>query len=196
MASYAGGRVPAPCARLPLRTLRKPWRALRQPARRLQASVWRLVTAHERTACAVLAPLPPTHAHAAHQHTLLAHSAHTCSAKNLANNEKVAIKKIANAFENLTDARRTLREIKLLRHLRHENIIAVKDILRPPAKDKFNDVYLVYELMDTDLHQIIRSSQPLTNEHFQYFVYQVRRRGGEPWRVGGGAGCGVSGAGN
>lgn len=98
-----------------------------------------------------------------------------CSAKNLATNEKVAIKKIANAFENLTDARRTLREIKLLRHLRHENIIAVKDILRPPAKDKFNDVYLVYELMDTDLHQIIRSSQPLTNEHFQYFVYQVLR---------------------
>jgi mitogen-activated protein kinase 1/3 len=86
----------------------------------------------------------------------------------------VAIKKIANAFENLTDARRTLREIKLLRHLRHENIIAVKDILRPPARDRFNDVYLVYELMDTDLHQIIRSSQPLTNEHFQYFVYQAR----------------------
>jgi hypothetical protein len=86
----------------------------------------------------------------------------------------VAIKKIANAFENLTDARRTLREIKLLRHLRHENIIAVKDILRPPSRDKFNDVYLVYELMDTDLHQIIRSSQPLTNEHFQYFIYQVR----------------------
>lgn len=31
----------------------------------------------------------------------------------------------------------------------------------------------VYELMDTDLHQIIRSSQPLTDDHFQYFVYQV-----------------------
>jgi hypothetical protein len=31
-----------------------------------------------------------------------------------------------NAFENLTDARRTLREIKLLRHLKHDNIIAVK----------------------------------------------------------------------
>ncbi len=98
-----------------------------------------------------------------------------CSAKNSLTGEKIAIKKIGNAFENLTDARRTLREIKLLRHLRHENIIAVRDIMKPPAKDKFNDVYLVYELMDTDLHQIIRSSQPLTNEHFQYFVYQVRK---------------------
>jgi len=32
--------------------------------------------------------------------------------------EKVAIKKITNAFENLVDARRTLREMKLLRYLR------------------------------------------------------------------------------
>ncbi len=97
-----------------------------------------------------------------------------CSAKNLVTGEKVAIKKIGNAFENLTDARRTLREIKLLRHLRHENIIAVKDVQKPPNKDKYNDVYIIYELMDTDLHQIIRSSQTLTNEHFQYFIYQVR----------------------
>eukprot|EP00879_Flechtneria_rotunda_P007694 GHRR01008067.1.p1 GENE.GHRR01008067.1~~GHRR01008067.1.p1 ORF type:complete len:379 (+),score=122.05 GHRR01008067.1:170-1306(+) len=97
-----------------------------------------------------------------------------CSAKNAQTGEKVAIKKIGNAFDNLTDARRTLREIKLLRHLRHENIIAVRDIMKA-AKERFNDVYLVYELMDTDLHQIIRSSQPLTNEHFQYFIYQVLR---------------------
>ena len=40
-------------------------------------------------------------------------------------------------------------------------------------RDKYNDVYIIYELMDTDLHQIIRSSQTLTNEHFQYFIYQV-----------------------
>lgn len=34
----------------------------------------------------------------------------------------VAIKKIANAFDNYMDAKRTLREIKLLRHLDHENV--------------------------------------------------------------------------
>jgi len=33
--------------------------------------------------------------------------------------------------------------------------------------------YIVYELMDTDLHQIIRSSQPLSDDHFQYFIYQA-----------------------
>ena len=85
----------------------------------------------------------------------------------------MAIKKITNAFENLTDAKRTLREIKLLRHLRQENIIAIIDIMQPPNKDKFGDVYIVNELMDTDLHQIIRSSQPLSDDHYQYFIYQV-----------------------
>ena len=65
-----------------------------------------------------------------------------CSAKDALSGDKVAIKKITNAFDNLTDARRTLREMKLLRHLKHENIIALRDIPRPPTRD-FKDVYLV-----------------------------------------------------
>ncbi|KAK2079649.1 hypothetical protein QBZ16_002044 [Prototheca wickerhamii] len=98
-----------------------------------------------------------------------------CSAKHLPTSQKVAVKKITNAFENLIDARRTFREMKLLRYLRHENVIGLLDIMSPPPSAPFNDVYLVYELMDTDLHQIIRSSQPLTDEHFQYFIYQTLR---------------------
>lgn len=98
-----------------------------------------------------------------------------CAAVNSETREEVAIKKIGNAFDNIIDARRTLREIKLLRHMEHENVIAIKDIIRPPKKDTFNDVYIVYELMDTDLHQIIRSDQQLTNDHCQYFLYQLLR---------------------
>ena len=90
-----------------------------------------------------------------------------CSAKDSETGAKVAIKKIANAFDNVTDARRTLREIKLLRRLQHENIVLLRDIMKPPSMDDFNDVYLVYELMDTDLHQIVRSSQGLSDEHSQ-----------------------------
>ncbi|GMN31955.1 hypothetical protein TIFTF001_003472 [Ficus carica] len=90
-----------------------------------------------------------------------------CAAVNSDTHEEVAIKKIGNAFDNIIDAKRTLREIKLLRHMEHENVIAIKDIIRPPKKETFNDVYIVYELMDTDLHQIIRSDQPLTDDHCQ-----------------------------
>lgn len=48
-----------------------------------------------------------------------------------------------------------------------EQVIAIRDIIRPPTSEDFNDVYIVYELMDTDLHQIIRSNQPLTEDHCQ-----------------------------
>lgn len=98
-----------------------------------------------------------------------------CCATNSESNEEVAIKKIGNAFDNRIDAKRTLREIKLLCHMDHENVVKIKDIIRPPKREKFNDVYIVYELMDTDLHQIIRSSQALTDDHCQYFLYQLLR---------------------
>ncbi|KAK4781705.1 hypothetical protein SAY86_015807 [Trapa natans] len=96
-----------------------------------------------------------------------------CSSINRDTNERVAIKKIHNAFENRVDALRTLREIKLLRHLRDENVISLKDVMVPTHRKNFMDVYLVYELMDTDLHQIIKSSQALSNDHCQYFLFQV-----------------------
>ncbi|EEC80038.1 hypothetical protein OsI_21727 [Oryza sativa Indica Group] len=98
-----------------------------------------------------------------------------CSALNSETGEQVAIKKIANAFDNKIDAKRTLREIKLLRHMDHENIVAIRDIIPPPQRNSFNDVYIAYELMDTDLHQIIRSNQALSEEHCQYFLYQILR---------------------
>ena len=41
---------------------------------------------------------------------------------NTLTNKKVAIKKITNAFKDLIDAKRILREIKLLRFFRHENV--------------------------------------------------------------------------
>ncbi|CAE5962605.1 unnamed protein product [Arabidopsis arenosa] len=98
-----------------------------------------------------------------------------CSSVNRETNERVAIKKIHNVFENRIDALRTLRELKLLRHLRHENVVALKDVMMANNKRSFKDVYLVSELMDTDLHQIIKSSQVLSNDHCQYFLFQLLR---------------------
>ena len=46
-------------------------------------------------------------------------------------------------------------------------VVAIRDIIPPPLRETFNDVYIAYELMDTDLHQIIRSNQALSEEHCQ-----------------------------
>jgi serine/threonine protein kinase len=97
------------------------------------------------------------------------------SASDEVSGEKVAIKKIPKAFDDLVDAKRILREIKLLRHFSHENIIAVKDILVPPGVDSYEDVYIITDLMETDLHRIIYSKQQLSDDHVQYFVYQMLR---------------------
>jgi mitogen-activated protein kinase 1/3 len=90
-------------------------------------------------------------------------------------NTKVAIKKITNAFEDLIDAKRILREIKLLSFFSHENVVALLDILRPAAPTGYNDIYIVTDLMETDLHRVIYSKQELSDEHIQYFMYQLLR---------------------
>ena len=40
-------------------------------------------------------------------------------------------------------------------------------------EEDFSDVYLIMELMDTDLNQVIKSNQPLTRDHVIYFIYQT-----------------------
>uniref|UniRef100_A0A7N0RBU1 Mitogen-activated protein kinase n=1 Tax=Kalanchoe fedtschenkoi TaxID=63787 RepID=A0A7N0RBU1_KALFE len=97
-----------------------------------------------------------------------------CSGLNRETNEKVAIKKIHKVFQNRIDALRTLRELQLLRLIRHENVIVLKDVMLPVNRS-FKDVYLVYELMDTDLHHIIKSPQPLSADHCKYFILQLLR---------------------
>lgn len=89
----------------------------------------------------------------------------------------VAIKKIKNVFADLVDAKRILRELKLLRHFNnHENIISIFDIMTvPPDTLNFEDIYIVTNLMESDLERIIRSHQELTDQHFQYFLYQILR---------------------
>jgi serine/threonine protein kinase len=47
--------------------------------------------------------------------------------------------------------------------------------MKPESYESFEDVYIVSELMSTDLHQIISSQQALTDEHAQYFIYQILR---------------------
>jgi serine/threonine protein kinase len=71
---------------------------------------------------------------------------------------------------------RLLRELKLLRHFRgHENFVTIRDLILFPNSKNFQDIYIVTDLMDTDLHRIVRSQQSLSDDHIRYFIYQVLR---------------------
>ncbi|KAF7794908.1 hypothetical protein EIP86_006051 [Pleurotus ostreatoroseus] len=100
-----------------------------------------------------------------------------CSAIHRPSGRKVAIKKIA-PFDHSMFCLRTLRELKLLKFLSEagvsENIISILDIIKPRSIDEFKEVYLIQELMETDMHRVIRT-QDLSDDHAQYFIYQTLR---------------------
>jgi serine/threonine protein kinase len=100
-----------------------------------------------------------------------------CSAVDSITGRMVAIKKIKDTFSDIVDAKRILRELKLLRHFNdHENIITILDIMTvPPNNPNFDDIYIVTNLMESDLERIIKSKQVLTDQHYQYFLYQILR---------------------
>ena len=52
----------------------------------------------------------------------------------------VAIKKIDKAFEHKIFAKRTLRELRLLKLLKQENIINIETIILPKSREEFEDV--------------------------------------------------------
>ena len=98
-----------------------------------------------------------------------------CSCYDRKDNRNVAIKKVTNAFDDLEDARHILREIKILSFFDHDNIVTLLDVPKPDNKETYNDVYVITDLMETDLHRVIYSRQELTDEHIQYFIYQILR---------------------
>ncbi len=100
-----------------------------------------------------------------------------CSCVDQETGRRVAIKQIPELFRDLVDAKRILREIKVLRHLNgHENVIKLFDLIEPPEHAPFESLYMVFELMDVDLTTTLRNNRyELTDEHTQYFVYQMLR---------------------
>ncbi|CAI5756560.1 unnamed protein product [Candida verbasci] len=93
-----------------------------------------------------------------------------CSAIDKLTGQNVAVKKIMKPFSTSVLAKRTYRELKLLKHLRHENLITLDDIFISPLED----IYFVNELQGTDLHRLL-TSRPLEKQFIQYFTYQIVR---------------------
>ncbi|XP_045434679.1 mitogen-activated protein kinase 11 isoform X2 [Pipistrellus kuhlii] len=89
--------------------------------------------------------------------------------------QKVAVKKLSRPFQSLVHARRTYRELRLLQHLKHENVIGLLDVFTPATSiEDFSEVYLVTTLMGADLNNIVKC-QALSDEHVQFLVYQLLR---------------------
>uniref|UniRef100_A0AC34RPZ7 Mitogen-activated protein kinase n=1 Tax=Panagrolaimus sp. JU765 TaxID=591449 RepID=A0AC34RPZ7_9BILA len=91
------------------------------------------------------------------------------------NQKRVALKKMPNVFQNLASCKRVFREIRMLASFQHDNVVCLLDILQPPNPHYFQEIYVLTELMQSDLHKIIVSPQSLTTDHIKVFVYQILR---------------------
>jgi len=87
--------------------------------------------------------------------------------------DKISIRCVKQAFSDEEWAGNLVKEIYLLQHFKHENILKLLDV--PPAFEDFNDICIMVEHMDIDLASVLRSSQELTEEHCQYLTYQILR---------------------
>uniref|UniRef100_A0A673KN92 mitogen-activated protein kinase n=1 Tax=Sinocyclocheilus rhinocerous TaxID=307959 RepID=A0A673KN92_9TELE len=88
---------------------------------------------------------------------------------------KVAIKKLHRPFQSDLFAKRAYRELRLLKHMKHDNVIGLMDVFTADLSvDRFNDFYLVMPFMGTDLGKLMKMER-LSEDRVQYLVYQILR---------------------
>ncbi|XP_050340604.1 LOW QUALITY PROTEIN: uncharacterized protein LOC126767028, partial [Bactrocera neohumeralis] len=97
-----------------------------------------------------------------------------CSAVDLLNGEQLAIKRVGRLFSDAVDGKRVLREVKALGFLHHRNVLALKDVFFNGRPESFTELYIVTELMETDLRKMLDSPRlRMGAGHCQYFTLQL-----------------------
>ncbi|XP_056603661.1 mitogen-activated protein kinase 12b isoform X2 [Triplophysa dalaica] len=98
-----------------------------------------------------------------------------CSAIDRKTGVRVAIKKLHRPFQSRLFAKRAYRELRLLKHMKHENVIGLLDVFTSEILlDRFQDFYLVMPYMGTDLGKLMKMER-LSEDRIQFLVYQILR---------------------
>lgn len=103
-------------------------------------------------------------------------SVYTC--RDTVSDTFVAIKKIHHVFKKEFDfQKRIYREIKILKHIRnkHPNVINLLDLIKPKTYEDFTNIYMVTELVEDNLYDILRYQRYRysTDQQINYFLHQL-----------------------
>mmetsp|Transcript_47081 Transcript_47081/g.74308 ORF Transcript_47081/g.74308 Transcript_47081/m.74308 type:complete len:889 (+) Transcript_47081:97-2763(+) len=91
--------------------------------------------------------------------------------KNKDTNEVVAIKKFKESEEDEVVKKTTLREVKILRLMRHENIVSLKEAFRRKGK-----LYLVFEFVERSMLDILEANpNGVESETVRLLTFQLAR---------------------
>ena len=71
--------------------------------------------------------------------------------------EATLFKKMDKIFDDETDCKRILREVTLLRKLRHPCVVELIEICQPSDPENFTTIYVVMEFAESDLKKILKS---------------------------------------
>lgn len=93
------------------------------------------------------------------------------SAINIRTGERVAIKKIKNFLENKYESLRILREILLLRKLKHPNIINLREIIIEDEKGK--ELSLILDYIPTDAKKLFKSNTLFDYLKIKLIIFQI-----------------------
>jgi mitogen-activated protein kinase 1/3 len=96
-----------------------------------------------------------------------------CLAEHKTTGKKVAIKKMEGVFEDETDCKRILREIILLRKLKHKHVVGLIDIILPADLETFDTLYIVLEHAESDIKKLVKSAIHLEMLHISTIVYNL-----------------------
>ncbi|XP_075039577.1 mitogen-activated protein kinase 14B-like isoform X1 [Mixophyes fleayi] len=98
-----------------------------------------------------------------------------CSVKDTVTGERVAIKKLLRPFQSLVHAKRAYRELRLLKHMNHENVISLLNVFSPDqSMESFQTFYLVMPFIPLDLSRLLKM-QKLNHNMIVYLLYQILR---------------------
>ncbi|XP_029193217.2 mitogen-activated protein kinase 4-like [Acropora millepora] len=98
-------------------------------------------------------------------------------------NQRVALKRLL--LRDQTNCQAALREITILKKLEHDNVVKLTKVVDseglPVQESSLEDIngaselFLVEELLDSDLHQILQSNGKLREDYVKLFLYQILR---------------------
>ena len=88
---------------------------------------------------------------------------------------------MSNIFNDAVDSKRILRELVILRQLKHPLVVKLMDVFVSASRNSndgkeyadFNEVYMVLEFGESDLKKLLKSSLTLEMVHIQTILWNL-----------------------
>eukprot|EP00928_Gymnodinium_smaydae_P047440 TRINITY_DN31662_c0_g1_i1.p1 TRINITY_DN31662_c0_g1~~TRINITY_DN31662_c0_g1_i1.p1 ORF type:complete len:477 (-),score=35.98 TRINITY_DN31662_c0_g1_i1:242-1672(-) len=98
-----------------------------------------------------------------------------CTARDKETGKLVSIKKVDDLFYPLQNAKQALLELRILRHLQHDNVMSVSKIILDDVSQQFSSLFVFSQIMETDLDAVIKAEGALVEDQCLFFLYQILR---------------------